>query len=179
MAAVLEQDIIALDWVRARKTGEDLARQQIRRGDPLDDRAIMWALLCDAVSVASVAYRGPPFQNWPGKSAMPEGIDEVTVWHKVAAYLRGELEEMPEVESRQPMPDAWSVTRSEAVLALYHRHALVDKGDWADIRKAVFLRASGLSDKRVRLVTGFSRDRIKYSKRQAVDDMIAMVRCRW
>ena len=164
------------DWKRAYRAGEDLAIDQVRRGDPVDDRAIMWALLCEACDVARITYSAPPRSGLPQKSTMPESPAEVTDWQLISAYLKGELDEMPTTDATPPQPTAAQVTRSEIVLEVWHRAALSDRGDWARIRKAVYLKACGVPDRKVRAITGFTRERIKYSRRQAVSDMIDFVK---
>ena len=165
------------DWPQYLREGEELAKEQVRRGDPVDDRAIMWALLCDAVKTSRLAYRGPPFPGWPSKSALPESPSEFSVWQQVAAYLRGELEEMPQDESRPPLPSARQVTRAEAVLQLWHAKALRDMGAWARMRKAVYMRACGRPNRVVAKVTGLKPKQIDHARRKAMDDMQKAIRC--
>lgn len=163
------------DWPRAWRIGEDLARDQVRRGDPVDDSAIMWALLCDAAKVSRIAYKAPPPQGFPGKSVMPDAPEEISAFAKMRAYLSGELEEMPEEASRDPQPDAAAIDRAEAVLWLWHNEALNNKGARSNLKKAVYAKALGVPDRKVRAKTGLTREQIKHAKRQAVSDMLAKI----
>ena len=158
------------DWGRAIGHGEQLAQEQVRRGDPVDERAIMWALLREAAET-SRAYSGPPWTGWPSKSTMPDSPDEITVWQKVAAYLRGEIEDMPSDETRPPMPTASAVTRSEHVLGVWHAKALAHMGAWSERRKAVYLAACGCPVRKVTAITGMKPQQIHHARRQAMDDM--------
>ncbi len=163
------------DWPQSLREGEELAKEIVRRGDPIDNRAIMWALLCDAAKTSKIAYRGAPFQGWPTKSSLPDSPSEFSVWQQIAAYLRGELEEMPTDESKPPQPSARQVTRAEAVLKVWHGSALKDHGTWARMRKAVYLRACGVPRRKVAKVTGLKPRQINHAQNKAMDDMLRAI----
>ena len=159
------------DWRRALNAGLDIAIEQVRAGQEVGDREIIWALLCEAAKVSGLTYSGPPRRGMPVKSTMPDAPDEVSAWQLMSAYLRGDLEEMPTEQVTPPQPTAEQVTRAEMVLDVWHRAALIARGDWSRMRKAVYLKACGVPDRKVRAVTGFTRARIHSSKQQALDDM--------
>lgn len=157
---------------RAWRLGREIAPMFTRQGDPINDRAIMWALLCMAVEVLDRAYTGPPRLTWPAKSTWPDAPDEVTAREKIVAYLRGDLDEMPADEGTPPMPDATMVSIAEAVMELWHGYALKGARDWRRRRTAVYLKARGVPDRVARHKTGLDRVSIKRAKWSAMDDMI-------
>lgn len=170
-------EFIRYDWTRAWQRGCDMALEQSRRGDEITELSVMWALMCEAAKVSKF-MANPPRAGFPAKSAMPDAPDDVTIWHKMSAYLNGTLEEMPETEMRPPTPSAEEVTRAEMVIELWHKVALRDMGDWRRMRKAVYLKACGIPDRKVRSVTGYSRQRIHKAKNDAMREMVYFVaRC--
>lgn len=175
MNAAVRHFSTAFDWHRAMAAGRDMALEDARRGATPGEPEAMWALLKEAAQVSRVAYRAPPNSGWPRKSAMPDAPDDVSHWHLIAAYLAGQLDEMPTTESRPPMPSAAQISRSEAVLYLWHCHALARKGDKSRIKKAVYLKACGVPDRKIRAVTGLSRQQIHRAKIEAMDDMLEAV----
>lgn len=163
------------DWKRAQIAGLEMAMDHVRKGQGVTDRDIWWALLCEAAEVARLCYSAPPRTGMPRKSAMPDAPDEVSDWQLISAYLNGTLEEMPTDESQPPQPSAEQVTRSEMVLWVWHEAALKENGDWKRMRKAVYLKACGVPDRKVRAVTGFTRQRIHSAKNTAMQDMADFV----
>lgn len=163
------------DWRRAMYAGLDMAMEQVRAGQEVGDREIMWALLCEAADVSQRTYSGPPRLGLPRKSAMPDAPDEISQWQLVSAYLRGDLEEMPVEDSQPPQPDAAQITRAEMVLEVWHRAALTGYGDWRRMRKAIYMKACGMPDRKVRALTGFSRQRRHKAKQRAMDDMLEFI----
>jgi hypothetical protein len=135
----------------------------------------MYALLCDAVSVAAIAYQGPPRTRMPMKSVWPDVTDDVTMWQKITAYLNGQLDELPEAESQPPRPSSEQITRADMVLELWHKTALVNQGDSKRLRKAVYLKCCGVKDRKVRAVTGYTRQKIHAAKQRAMRDMLYYV----
>ena len=69
-----------------------MARDDRRLGDTPE--AIMWVLLRDAFRVSRF-FAGTPRAGYPVKSAMPEAPDEITIWQKINAYIKGEVRSCP------------------------------------------------------------------------------------
>ena len=86
----------------------------------------------------------PPRLGFPAKSALPDGLDEVTVWQMVRAYLKGEIENLPSSDTKPPRPTAQQVSRAEVILELWHHVALMDRGDHKRLKRGVYLKASGM-----------------------------------
>ena len=63
------------------------------------------------------------------KSALPDGVDEVTVWQMISAYLRGEVENLSSSDTKTPRPTAKQITRAEVMLEMWHKLTVNDKGD--------------------------------------------------
>ena len=166
----LDVDMLANhDWRRTIAVGVDLAKDMIRSDVEMSERHVMWALLCHAAKVSQIAYPAPPRLGFPAKSAMPDAPDDVTQWQLIAAYLKGEVEEMPVDQSRPPMPSAEEISRADVVLHVWHRCALGDRG--AKAKRAVYLKACGVPDRKVRAVTGLKKERIRYLKDCAAQEM--------
>lgn len=160
------------DWGKAWRHGEELAADRVRFGDPIDERAIMFALLEEAAKATARCYKGPPFSGFPSKSAMPESSDEVTSWQMVSAFIRGEIEKQDiQTKSKPAMPDSATITRAEHVLDLYHRNALIHTGAWSEKRRAVYMKACGCPVDLIGKVTGMRKQQIHYARRVAMDDM--------
>ena len=164
------------DWKRAIRAGEEMAVENARRDVKLGVEHVMWELLRDAAGVSQRAYSGPPRLGYPAKSAMPEGPAEITPWQMMAAYLRGEVEEMPAEDAAPPRPSMEQVSRAEAVLDVWHWHALKRKGEKSRIKRAVYLKACGVPDRKVRAVTGMTRQAIHAAKVEAMRDMWDAIR---
>lgn len=169
-------DLRAFDWQRALLRAVEPAAEDMRRGQEMTERDIWWHMLKDAAQVSRIAYSGPPRSGYPVKSAMPDAPKEFTEWQRMAAYLRGELDEMPVTESRPPQPSAAQITQAEMVLRVWHIAALRDKGDWSRIKRAVYLKACGVPDRKIRAVTGLTKQRIHHAKCAAMEDMQIFVR---
>lgn len=165
-----------IDWRRALSYGAEKAVEQARAGDDLKATDAMWALLREAAEVSRIVHSSPPHTGLPGKSAMPDAANDVSAWHLMMSYINGTLEEKPEIKARPPQPSPHEVTRAEAVLQLWHDFALRGVGDWKRMRKAVYLKACGVPDRKVRAVTGYTRQRIHSAKVRAMQDMLDAVR---
>ena len=164
------------DWSRAIRVGEALAVENTRSDVKLDATHVMWELLREAASVSARAYPAPPRSSYPAKSSMPDAPGEFSEWQRMAAYLRGEVQEASDFQPTPPRPSAEQVTRAEAVLDVWHRHALRRKGDAPRIKKAVYLKACGVKDARVRAVTGLTKQALHAAKVEAMRDMWSVVR---
>jgi len=174
--AVIDMGIETFDWTRAIRAGEIMAVENARRDANLGVEHVMWELLREAADVSQRAYSGLPRLGYPEKSAMPDAPPEVTTWQMMAAYLRGEVEEMPTDTSTKPRPSMEQVSRSEAVLDVWHWHALKRKGQGSRIKHAVYLKACGVPDRKVRAVTGMTRQAIHAAKVEAMQDMWEFIR---
>jgi hypothetical protein len=164
------------DWRRTIAEGVELAKDQIRSDVTMNETHVMWALLKEAASVSSTAYSAPPRTGLPIKSALPEAPDDVTQWQRISAYLRGEVEELPDIQSKPPRPSAEQVTRSEIILEIWHRFCLLRFGERSKMKKAVYLKACGQPDRKVRAVTGMTKQRIHSAKKEAMQDMWEIMR---
>ena len=152
------------------RTVDELAELHIPRSRTPDDIDRMWGLFVEAVGT-SRSLPGIPRLSGPVKSAMPESPDEVTYWDIVAAYIRGDTEEIPEVDVRIAATRA-QMTRHDVVMDLWHAHALRGKGDWKRLRKALWDYARG--DKRGRVLRNYGVTSMGLTrlKKQAMGDMI-------
>lgn len=167
-----------VDWGRVLAHGAEAAVEQARAGDDLKATDAMWALLKEAAQVSRIVHSNPPRTGYPQKSAMPDAATDVSAWHLMMSYINGTLEEKPEIRARPPQPSPYEITRAEAVLQLWHDAALRDYGDWKRMKKAVYLKACGVPDRKVRAVTGYTRQRIHSAKVRAMQDMLDEVRRR-
>lgn len=163
------------DWQRAVRDGVEMAESQIRSDKAMDELDVIWALLCDAAQVSGHAYSGPPAAGYPIKSTMPESGDEVTQWQMMSAYLRGEVQEIPDGKARV-QPTAHQISRAEAVLDVWHLFALTGIGNRKKLKKALYLRACGVKMRRIRAVTGITRQQLHRAKQQAMGDMWGVIR---
>lgn len=159
------------NWQAAFRIGEDLALEYHRSGTRVTPEAIMWALLRDAIRTSAIAYPAPPRTGYPVKSTMPDSPDEVSQWQRIAAYLRGDLDEMPTDEGRPPRPDAATITRADIILHIWHNNVSLP----GRAKKAVYIKAAGRPDRKVRAITGYSRDKIKAAKRRALREMLESI----
>ena len=105
------------------------------------------------------------------KSALPDGVDDVTVWQMVSAYLRGEVENLPSSDTKAPRPTAKQITRAEVMLELWHKVALNDKGDRKRLKRAVYLKASGMRPRVVRSKTGLNYQQLWKAQKDACSDL--------
>ena len=131
----------------------------------------MWELLKEAATVSRIAYSSPPRLGLPAKSALPDGVDEVTVWQMIRAYLRGEVENIPPSDTKAPRPTAKQITRAEVMLELWHKVALNDKGDRKRLKRAVYLKASGMRPRVVRTKTGLNYQQLWKAQKDACSDL--------
>lgn len=148
-----------------------MAVENTRADVKLDARHVMWELLCEAARVSKLAYRAPPHVGYPVKSSLPDAPPDFTMWQRIAAYLRGEIEEVDEGDVSPPRPSIDQVSRADAVLHLWHAYALKRKGDAPRIKKAVYLKACGVADRRVRAITGMTKQAIHAAKMEGMQDM--------
>lgn len=137
-------------------------------------RAVMWALLCHAARVSARAWSGPPRSGYPGAAiGAAMTADDISVWHKLAAYLRGELDAIDQGGSQPPGPTAIEVSACELVLDLYHARALRGLGAWRRLRAAVYMQACGAPPRKVAIFTGVNRHRLRHARDRVLDEMLA------
>ena len=165
---------MAFDWERAIKHGLELAGRDARCAQ--SDENAMWELFKEAWQTAALTYAANPRTGFPTKSQMPESADEVSMWIKLRAYYAGEIDEIPETDSKPPRPSSEQITRSEIILSLFHKHALKGVGDWKRLRKALALRATGKPFGLIYRITGINRKRIERAKQRAMRDMLDKMR---
>ena len=89
----------------------------------------------------------------------------------VSAYLKGEIENLPSSETKAPRPSAQQVTRAEVILELWHHVALIDKGDRKRLKRAVYLKASGMRPRAVRDRTGLNYQQLWKAQKDACSDV--------
>lgn len=162
---------MTFDWDKALRFGMASAGDFVRSGTAITDEVIVWTLLIHATKVSKV-YPSPPRSDYPSKSAMPDSQDEISFWHKMAAFVRGELDEAPAVSWQRPMPSAEDITRADEVLEVWHK--AVSLG--IHKKKALYLRACGVKTDMIRSATGLSAQEIKTAKRRACKEMIAHIK---
>lgn len=158
------------DWNRALRKGEHMAVDNARADARLGPPDVMWALFQDACRV-SKTYAGPPRLGYPVKSALPEAPSDMSMWARMMAYLQGELQEMPGDGVAMVRPTAEEISRSEAILHVWHKYALAKKGKRTILRKAVFAMACGLPYRAIRERTGIARASLYRAKDDAMRDM--------
>lgn len=160
------------DWPAFIRQGYELARDEFRSTTQLDDHHAMWGLFCAAVRDTERAYRGMPGLGMPGKSAGFEGGPEISVWHQVAAYLRGEIEEMPQDQGARLLPSAYEISRGAIVIDAFQAHALKTRADGKRLRKALFMRAKGMKPAALRSLFAVDRYQLRHAKDEAMRDMV-------
>ena len=159
------------DWRRAMLHGITLAGDNLRDYDEPEAWIAMWELLCEAARV-SRAFDGPPPMGYPEKSSLPDAPEEMTPWQKQMAYLRGELDEMPEDEPTPPAPTSAEVSRAEAVLHLWHTHALWRGAYPHPFKRQIYRLAEGAPLGQVIRMTGMKRSEVLAMKRKASYQML-------
>ena len=164
------------NWPATIKAGVDMAAEQVRSDVQVKETHVMWALLREAATVSGRAYGAPPRSGWPVKSTMPDAPDDVSQWQMMMAYIQGQVEDAPAVKSRPPQPSMEQITRAEVILHIWHHHALKSRGARHRMKKAVYLKACGLPDRKVRAVTGFTKQAIHSAKEAAMVDMWEAIR---
>ena len=137
----------------------------------VDGTHIVWELLKEAATVSRIAYSSPPRLGLPAKSALPDGVDEVTVWQMISAYLRGEVENLPSSDTKAPRPTAKQITRAEMMLEMWHKLAVNDKGDRKRLKRAVYLKASDMRPRLVRTKTGLNYQQLWKAQKDACSDL--------
>lgn len=163
------------DWHITLKDGEELARKNIRSDKPVTMPRIAWELLREAAFVSRVSYAAPPRSGFPSRSAMPESVDEVTHWALISAFLRGELDTLPEDSSKAPRPSSVQIDRADVILDLWHQVALVHLGDKKRLRRAVYEMALGLKSQKICAAHGINYKRLSAAKVTASEDMAQMI----
>jgi hypothetical protein len=163
------------DWYNTLRDGKELARKNIRSDKPVTMPRIAWELLREAAFVSRVSYAAPPRSGFPGRSAMPESVDEVTHWQLISAFLRGELDTMPEDNSKAPRPSSVQIDRADVILDLWHQVALVHVGDKKRLRRAVYEMALGVKSQRICSAHGLNYKRLSAAKVTASEDMAQMI----
>lgn len=165
----------SFDWHRALRKGEVMAVDEAKVGARLGPEDVMWALFKDACRV-SRSYSSPPRSGYPVKSCLPEAPSDLSMWQRIMAYLQGEVSELPGDQVAMVRPSAEEISRSEAVLFVWHHHALMKKGKRKMLRKAVFALACGAPYRAIRERTGIARASLYRAKDEAMRDMWAGVK---
>ena len=163
------------NWRKTLLVAHDEAIEHLRLNATLEDHPLAWALLRDAAKVSRIAYTAPPASGYPTSSSMPDSVDDVTQWQIISAYLQGQLTSLPEIESRPPKPSAEQVDRAALILHLWHHHALKRKGDKSRMKKAVYMKASGIRPKRISTITGMTVPQLLKAKIEASKDIFDQI----
>jgi len=163
------------DWHVTLRDGEELTKKNIRADKAVTMPRIAWELLREAAFVSRVSYAAPPRSGFPGRSAMPESVDEVTHWALISAFLRGELDTLPEDSSKAPRPSSLQIDRAEVILDLWHQVALVHMGDKKRLRRAVYEMALGLKSQKICSTHGLNYKRLSAAKVTASEDMAQII----
>jgi len=157
-------------WAWAERA--DLVGRYCHGSQKRDDAAQMWAMLCHAARVSQAADRNIPRTGFPASSPGAWLVaDDVTWWQHIAAYLRGEVESVPDAPAKW-IPDPIEVTLRDEVLDVWHRYALVGLGARDRLRKAVYVLACGQPMRRVIVTSGITRDRLRHARDRAARDML-------
>ena len=97
------------------------------------------------------------------------GVTYVKDW--ALRYLKGEIENLPSDETKAPRPSAKQITRAEVMLELWHHVALIEKGDRKRLKRAVYLKASGMRPRAVQELTGLNYQQIWKAQQDACSDV--------
>ena len=89
----------------------------------------------------------------------------------VSSYLRGELENLPEPDTKAPRPSAKQISRAEVILELWHNAALAGKGDKKRLKKAVYAKAAGRKPRQIHAATGLSYKQLWKAQEEASNDL--------
>ena len=89
----------------------------------------------------------------------------------IRAYLRGEVENIPPSDTKAPRSTAKQITRAEVMLKLRHKLAVNDKGDRKRLKRAVYLKASGMRPRVVRTKTGLNYQQLWKAQKDACSDL--------
>lgn len=151
--------------------GVTLANENFREYDEPEAWIAMWELLREAARV-SRSFAAPPHMGYPDKSSLPEAPDEMTPWQKQMAYLRGELDQMPDDEPTDAAPTADEVSRADAVLHLWHTYAL-RRGEYPHpCKRHIYRLAEGATLGRVMRMSGMKRHEVLAMKRKSAIEML-------
>lgn len=164
------------DWKRTIADGVEMATQQVKRDVVPDERHVIWALLKEAIQTSRLSYSAPPRSGLPTKSQMPESSDDVSYWQMMTAFVRGEIEDAPAMESRPPQPSAIQVDRAEVILQIWHVHALRRMRNWQRQKRAVYLQACGMRPKAIRAITALTEKQLSRARAEAMWDMWEVIR---
>ena len=158
------------DWRPALLLGVEMAAENNRLYHEPEAWQAMWELLCDAARV-SKASEGPPRSDYP-ETTWPDAPDEITPWQRQMAYLRGDLDEVPEDEPLPPTPTAAEVTRADAVLDLWHRYALWRGSYPHPCKRYIYRMAEGAPLGEVSRISGLPRHEVIAMRRRAAMEML-------
>ena len=164
---------LATDWQRVTAEARETALAEWRRREPLPEWAGWWQALREGISALERSQAGPPRTNYPSRSSIPEAPPDVTWWQLQAGYIRGDLEELPETESRPPLPSAREISTAEAVLDLFHGAALVGLRNRRLNVTALHMWAAGVPPRVILSRTGVRRRSLDHYRALAMGDMDA------
>jgi len=159
-------------WNSTWREGEDLARDNIKADATLQDHHVAWELLKEAAKVSRLTYPSPPRTGYPITSSLPAAPDDVSQWQILSAYLRGEIDSLPSVETKPSRPTSRQIDRAELILYLWHNYSLARKGDRSRIKRAVYMKANGVRTIRIASITGLTTKQIRSAQVEACEDIV-------
>ena len=160
------------DWQRTLREAEQLALDNIKADAKVSDKHIGWELLREAARVSRISYTAPPRTGFPSSSSLPDAPDDVTQWQLLSAYLKGELETLPSSDMKPSRPSAEQIDRADLILHLWHHNALARKGDKSRLKRAVYLKASGMHPQKIAHVIGVNTRQLKRAQDEAALDVV-------
>lgn len=159
------------DWRAAILHGCQMAGENWREYDGPEPWTAGWELLVEAARI-SRSFEAPPRSGYPERGSWPETPDEVTPWQRQMAYLRGEVDEVEQDDPPPPAPTAAEVTRAEAVLDLFHRHALM-RGQYPHpCKRHIYRLANGAPLGVVMRLSGMKRHEVLAMRRRAAEEIL-------
>lgn len=159
------------DWRRALLHGINLAADNHHDYEAPVAWSAMWELLVEAVAI-SRGYDAPPRSTYPTRAMMPDAPDDVTWWQIQMDYIRGTLDEIPQEDPTPPMPSAIEVTRADAVLDLWHKHALWRGDHPHPMKRHIYKLAEGMPLGAVMRASGMKRHEVLAMKAKAATQMM-------
>jgi len=160
------------DWPKTLRAAESAALDNIKADARLSDKHIGWQLIRDAAHVSRISFPAPPRTGFPSSSSLPDAPDDITQWQLLSAYLKGDLESLPSADMKPSRPSAEQIDRAELILHLWHHNALARKGDKSRLKRAVYLKASGMHPQKIAHVIGVNTRQLKRAQDEAALDIV-------
>ena len=172
MSQPIQIRLINHDWQKTLREAESAARDSIKADARLSEKHIGWQLLRDAAQVSRISFPAPPRTGFPTSSSLPDAPDDVTQWQLLSAYLKGDLESLPSTDMKPSRPSAEQIDRAELILHLWHHKALCRVGDKSRLKRAIYLKASGMHPQKIAHVIGVNTRQLKRAQDEAALDIV-------